>query len=152
MTGARDVPERLGTPDARRCLQLALAGLWLLDAVLQCQAFMLTKGFAGMLAAAAAGNPGWAAAPVLWAAHLAGRGPALANAGFATVQLLIALAIAGRPTVKAGLAASAGWALAVWWLGEGLGGQVPGVVVHTDYAEVGVKPENLRMACSGRVC
>ncbi len=152
MTAARDVPARLGTPDARRCLQLALAGLWLLDAVLQCQAFMFTKGFAGMLAAAAAGNPGWAAAPVLWAAHLAGRGPALANAGFATVQLLIALAIAGRPTVKAGLAASAGWALAVWWLGEGLGGQVPGVVVHTDYAEVGVKPENLRMACSGRVC
>jgi len=126
VTGARDVPARLGTPDARRCLQLALAGLWLLDAVLQCQAFMFTKGFAGMLAAAAAGNPGWAAAPVLWAAHLAGRGPALANAGFATVQLLIALAIAGRPTVKAGLAASAGWALAVWWLGEGLGGVLTG--------------------------
>jgi len=30
------------------------------------------------------------------------------------------------------------------------GGQVPGVVFHTDYAEVDVKPENLRMACSGR--
>jgi hypothetical protein len=112
------VPARLGTPDARRYLQLVLAGLWLLDAVLQCQAFMFTKGFAGMLAGAAAGNPGWAAAPVLWAAHLAGRDPALANAGFATAQLLIALGIAGRPTVKAGLAASAGWALAVWWLGE----------------------------------
>jgi transposase InsO family protein len=28
----------------------------------------------------------------------------------------------------------------------------PGVVFHSDYAEVGVKPENLRMACSGRVC
>jgi hypothetical protein len=81
VTGARDVPERLGPPDARRYLQLALAGLWLLDAVLQCQAFMFTKGFAGMLAGAAAGNPRWAAAPVLWAAHLAGRDPALANAG-----------------------------------------------------------------------
>jgi transposase InsO family protein len=23
---------------------------------------------------------------------------------------------------------------------------------HSDYAEVGVKPENLRMACSGRAC
>jgi hypothetical protein len=23
---------------------------------------------------------------------------------------------------------------------------------NTDYAEVGVKPENLRMACSGAVC
>ena len=27
------------------------------------------------------------------------------------------------------------------------GGQVPGVILHTDYAEVDVKPENLRMAC-----
>lgn len=126
MTGARDGPARLGPPDARRYIQLALAGLWLLDAVLQCQAFMFTEGFAGMLAGAAAGNPGWAAAPVLWAAHLAGRDPALANAGFATAQLLIALAIAGRPTVKAGLAASIAWALAVWWLGEGLGGVLAG--------------------------
>ena len=32
------------------------------------------------------------------------------------------------------------------------GGQVPGVIFHTDYAEVDVKPENLRMACSGPVC
>ncbi|MBO0816386.1 MAG: hypothetical protein J2P30_14745 [Actinobacteria bacterium] len=126
MTGAPDVPVRMGTPDARRYLQLALAGLWLLDAVLQCQAFMFTKGFAGMLAGAAAGNPGWAAAPVLWAAHLTGRDPALANTGFAAVQLLIALAIAGRSTVKAGLAASIAWALAVWWLGEGLGGVLAG--------------------------
>ena len=29
------------------------------------------------------------------------------------------------------------------------GGQVPGVIMHTDYAEVGVMPENLRMAWSG---
>ena len=32
------------------------------------------------------------------------------------------------------------------------GGQVAGVILHTDYAEVDVKPENLRMACSGRAC
>jgi hypothetical protein len=32
------------------------------------------------------------------------------------------------------------------------GGAVPGVISHTDYAEVDVKPENLRMACSGRAC
>jgi putative transposase len=32
------------------------------------------------------------------------------------------------------------------------GGAVPGVLLHTDYAEVGVKPENLRMAWSGCVC
>ena len=32
------------------------------------------------------------------------------------------------------------------------GGQVPGVIMHTDQAEVGVKPENLRMTWSGRAC
>ena len=30
------------------------------------------------------------------------------------------------------------------------GGAVPGVVFHTDYAEVGVKPRNRRLACAGR--
>jgi len=28
----------------------------------------------------------------------------------------------------------------------------PGLIHHSDYAEVGVKPENLRMACSGGAC
>jgi transposase InsO family protein len=32
------------------------------------------------------------------------------------------------------------------------GGQVPGVIMHTDYAEDGVKPRNLRMACPGGAC
>jgi transposase InsO family protein len=32
------------------------------------------------------------------------------------------------------------------------GGEVPGVIFHTDYAGADVKPENLRMACSGRAC
>jgi hypothetical protein len=27
-----------------------------------------------------------------------------------------------------------------------------GAVFHSDYAEADVKPENLRMACSGRAC
>src|SRR5256886_17375664 len=30
------------------------------------------------------------------------------------------------------------------------GGQVPGVIFHTDYAEVGVKPRNRGLPCSGR--
>ena len=28
----------------------------------------------------------------------------------------------------------------------------PGVIFHSDYAEDGVKPRNLRMACSGGAC
>jgi hypothetical protein len=55
------------------------------------------------------------------AAHSAG-----ANAAFALTQILLGLGIAWRPTVKPALVASIGWALAVWWLGEGLGGVLTG--------------------------
>ena len=44
-------------PDARRKLQLVLAGVWLLDAMLQYQSFMFSKGFAQMLGATGPGNP-----------------------------------------------------------------------------------------------
>ena len=50
----------------------------------------------------------------------------LLNAIFATVQLLLGLGIAFRPTVRVALAASILWALGVWWFGEGLGGVLSG--------------------------
>ena len=59
-------------PDARRLLQLALAGLWLLDGVLQYQAFMFSRGFSDMLAGMASGNPGVVASPITWDADRAG--------------------------------------------------------------------------------
>ena len=57
-----------------------------------------------------------------WSAALIGQHVALANAAFAVIQLLIALAILWRRTTRLGLALSVPWALSVWWLGEGLGG------------------------------
>ncbi len=49
-----------------------------------------------------------------------------ADAAFAAIQLLIGLGIAWRPTIKIALGASIAWSLAVWWLGEGLGGLLNG--------------------------
>ena len=69
-----------------------------------------------------AGNPALVASPILWNAHLVGQHPVPLNAVFATIQLLLALGIAWRPTVRLALGASVGWALGVWWFGEGLGG------------------------------
>ncbi len=108
-------------PDARRRLQLALAALWLLDAVLQFQAFMFSRSFPRMLGEAAHGNPAFIAGPITWSAHLVEQHVAAANAGFATIQLLLGLGIAWRPATRFALAASVVWALTVWWLGEGLG-------------------------------
>jgi hypothetical protein len=120
---------RLGTarrvvaaPDRRRRLQLGLAGLWLLDGVLQYQAAMFARGFPRMLAQSAAGNPAIVARPITWSADIIGHDVVTANAIFAGLQIALGLGIAWRPTVRIALGASVVWALAVWWLGEGLGG------------------------------
>jgi hypothetical protein len=115
------LPVAWAAPDARRVLQLALAGVWLLDAVLQYQSAMFSRAFPQMLAEAAQGNPGVIASPITWSARLIDHHLVAMNALFATIQLLIALGIAWRPTVRLALATSIVWALAVWWLGEGLG-------------------------------
>jgi hypothetical protein len=110
----------------RRWLQLGLAAIWLLDALLQLQSVMFTKGFGQTLAATAQGNPAVIADPINWSAHIIEGHPAWTNAAFASMQLFLAVGIAWRPTVKAALAASVCWSLGVWWLGEGLGGIVSG--------------------------
>jgi hypothetical protein len=106
--------------DIRRLLQLALAGIWLLVALLQYQSFMFSSGFNQMIGATAAGNPRVIASPITWNATLVAHHPGL-NSIFATIQLLLAIGIAWRPTVRLALAASIAWALGVWWFGEGLG-------------------------------
>jgi hypothetical protein len=113
-------------PDARRALQLGLAAIWLLDGVLQYQPFMYSKAFAQLLAGTAAGNPAVIARLITWNANLVGHHLVLVNTIFATVQLLLGLGIAFRPTVRIALSASIAWSIGVWWLGEGLGGVLIG--------------------------
>ena len=103
-----------------------LAAIWLLDGVLQYQPFMYTRAFAQMLGAAAEGNPPVIARPITWDATLVGHHLVLLNTIFATIQLLLGLGIAFRPTVRLALAASIAWSLGVWWFGEGLGGVLNG--------------------------
>ena len=125
--GARLTAIALPAAELRRLLQLGLAGLWLFDGILQLQPYMFTTGFARqVLAPAASGNPSAVAAPMSAIARLVSHHPVPANAGFAAFQVGLGLAIAWRPTVRAALAASIVWALAVWWLGEGLGGVLTG--------------------------
>lgn len=112
--------------DPVRVLQLGLATLWLLDAVLQFQSFMFTKAFGQMLAESASGNPSAVADSITWSSRIVEHYHTPANAAFAIIQLLIALGIAWRPTLKISLAASIAWSVSVWWFGEGLGGVLAG--------------------------
>jgi len=114
-------------PDRRRTFQLVLASLWLFDAVLQFQPYMFTRAFGTqMIGGSAAGNPAALAGQITWAGRAIGHHAMFSGTVFALVQLVIALGIAWRPTVKLALAASVAWALAVWWIGEGLGGILTG--------------------------
>lgn len=111
--------------DLQRTFQLLLATIWLLDAVLQIQPFMFTKGsngFSGMLNGMAAGNPGVVAHTIGWNASLVYRQPVLTDALFALVQFVIAFGIVFQRTLRPALALSVVWALGVWWFGEGAGG------------------------------
>jgi hypothetical protein len=115
------------TPGRRRTLQLILAGIWLLDGVLQFQPAMFTKNFAQMVVyPTIAGNPAVIASPMNWAHGIMLDHPVGTNTAFACIQLALGLAIAYRPTAKLGLAASIPWSVAVWWFGEGLGGVLNG--------------------------
>jgi hypothetical protein len=118
--------------DGRRKLQLALGGIWLLDGILQFQPSMFTKAFPQMLAGTSAGNPAFVASPVHWSATLITHHLVVLNAIFATIQVALGLGIAWRPTVRLALAASVLWSLAVWFLGEGLGGVLAGTASLTD--------------------
>ena len=115
---------RLATPAAlRRGLQVALGAIWLLDAALQYQPVMFSKMFATMmLAPAGAGLPFFVSGPVHLTAQVVAASPAAWNAAFATVQLALGAGLLFRRTARAALAGTIAWALAVWWLGEGLGG------------------------------
>jgi hypothetical protein len=95
--------------------------------VLQLQPFMFTPAFGSqMIAATAHGNPGVLAAGIRFSAREIAHHPTLANGAFACIQLLIAIGIAWRPSVKAALGLSVAWSLGVWWIGEGFGGVLAG--------------------------
>jgi len=101
VTSARGRPDSL--PRSRvRTLQLALSCLWLLDAVLQFQAFMFGHGFAGMLGQSAQGNPAVIAGPITWSASFVAQHHVAVNSAFAAVQLAIGLDYAfARPGLVA---------------------------------------------------
>ncbi len=111
---------------ARRRLQLALGALWLADAALQSQPYMFTRAFAAStLAATARSSPSLLAATIARLDHVVAAQPVLCNELFVATELVVALLLFRRETVKLGLAASAAWGLVVWVLGEGVGLLLP---------------------------
>jgi hypothetical protein len=107
--------------DGARIAQTVLGLIWLLDGGLQFQSFMYSKGFLALLTGSAPGQPGWLHDSINWGAHLASHNLDVYNTLFALVQCVIGIGLLYRPSVKAALLLSFGWALVVWWFGEGFG-------------------------------
>jgi hypothetical protein len=101
--------------------------LWLLDGALQLQPFMLGESFARqVLDPGAAQLPHLLGRPAFWAANLVAANPVLWDVPFAATQLLLGVGMLVPRTARAALAASVGWALGVWFFGEGLSGLTTG--------------------------
>jgi hypothetical protein len=112
----------------RRGLQVALGLAWLADGALQLQPIMFTRSFVTqILMPATMGSPAGVTGPALAFSRLVLHDPAGWDAAFAATQLLLGAGLLWRRSVRAALAASIGWALAVWWFGEGLGGVLSGL-------------------------
>jgi hypothetical protein len=111
----------------RRHLQIAVGLVWLVDAALQAQPFMFTRGFATqVIASGAQGQPSFVSVPVNWVASMIAAHPFAWNVPFVAVQLLLGVGLLVRRTARPALAVSIAWALGVWYFGEGLSGLAGG--------------------------
>jgi hypothetical protein len=107
-----------------RGIQIALGLVWMLDGLLQFQSFMYTHGLiTEVFEPAMHGQPGFIGGPMRTFDDFYGRDLTLWNTLAGEIQCAIGLGlILSRRTVKPALLASFGWALVVWWFGEGFGG------------------------------
>ena len=123
--GTDAAPGRLRV--TRRGIQIVLGLLWLLDGLLQFQPAMLTPKFASeVIAPAGAGQPGFIAGPVSEVVRIILHQPVVIDVVFGLIQLALGAGILWARTARRALAASAVWALLVWYLGEGAGGLAGG--------------------------
>ena len=107
-----------------RGIQITLGLIWLLDGLLQFQSFMYTHNLiTQVFQPAAEGQPGIVSAPMKTFDNFYGSDLTLWNTLAGEIQCAIGLGlILSKKTVKPALLISFGWALIVWWFGEGFGG------------------------------
>jgi hypothetical protein len=122
--GARDRESSRSPLVTARGIQIALGVFWLLAGIFQFKSFMYTHAIVTeVFAPAAKGQPSFIAGPMNTFADFYGRDLTLWNTLAAEIQVAIGLGlILSRKTVKPALLVSFGWALIVWWFGEGFGG------------------------------
>jgi hypothetical protein len=106
----------------QRALQIVLGLFWILDAALQFQPYMFSKGFVNtFILANADGQPTVIHWVITNVGHFLAPHVAVWNTLFALTQLAIGVGLLFRRTVRPALALSFPYVLGVWVFGEGLG-------------------------------
>jgi hypothetical protein len=107
-----------------RGIQIALGLVWLLDGLFQFKSFMFTHSIVTeVFEPAMHGQPSFIGDPMRTFDDFYGRDLTLWNSLSGEIQVAIGLALmCSRRLVKPALTVSFGWALFVWWFGEGFGG------------------------------
>jgi hypothetical protein len=110
-----------------RRVQLALAALWAIDALLQLQPANFGNDLIqGTILGNAENQPAPIFNSLVWATGLLDHHAVALNTAIIVVQLGLAAGIVWPRTTRLALAASIPWAVGVWWLGEGFGGLFAG--------------------------
>lgn len=105
-----------------RRIRVCLGALWLLDAALQSRPEFFGYGWwHDDLVQSVMGQPGPISRSILWATGLLAAHSILVNTLAVAVQMSIGLCLVIGRYERAAIAVSVPWALAVWWVGEGLG-------------------------------
>jgi hypothetical protein len=106
-----------------RLVAIVLGAIWVVDGLLQLQPSMFRRSFAtDTLGGTSQGQPWWVFHSVTHVAHDLAPHIAEWNVLFAVTQLAIGACLLANRAVKPALAASIGWSVLVWWLGEAFGG------------------------------
>ena len=124
-SGALTFPSLAGrAPVSTRGIQIALGLVWLADGIFQFKSFMFTHAIVSEVFAPAAAKQ-WSivGGPMKTFDNFYGHDLTLWNTLSGEIQIAIGLGlILSRKTVRPALLVSFGWALTVWWFGEGFGG------------------------------
>lgn len=114
--------------ESARVLRIGLAALWIFDGLLQAQPDMSSEFVPYVLVPVMSGQPTWLAHWMITGAVWWGRQPVLSDIAVLLLQLTIGLLLLSRDavSVRVGAYLSLIWGLAVWVMGEGLGGLLAG--------------------------
>lgn len=110
----RLTPTRLG--------QIVLGLFWCIDGLLKLQPFFFHHFVSGVIDPSASGQPALLGDPITWIGRLIEPHQGVFSLFTVLAEVSIGIGLLVPRTVKPALLVSFGWALGVWYTGEGLGG------------------------------